>query len=135
MEDEHSFLADPSTFVPDKDDLSSRDPLTYPGYAEAIDKAREATGADESVHAGPALIGGHAVELAEFHFGFIGGSMGEVAGERLARGLERAAQRAVPFVLRTATGGARMQEGMRALVQMAKVVAARWDLAAARSPT
>jgi acetyl-CoA carboxylase carboxyl transferase subunit beta len=89
---------------------------------------------DESVIAGPALIGGCEVELALFDFSFFGGSMGEVAGERIARGLERAATRRVPFVLRTATGGARMQEGMRSLVQMPKVVSARIALRAARTP-
>jgi acetyl-CoA carboxylase alpha subunit len=77
---------------------------------------------------------GHEVELAAFQFRFLGGSMGEVAGERLARGFERAAARGVPFVLCTATGGARMQEGMRALVQMPKVVVARLELAHAHQP-
>jgi len=71
------------------------------------------------------------VEIAGFDFAFLGGSMGAVAGERLARAMERAAQRSVPFVLRTATGGARMQEGMTSLVQMPKVVAARFALAEA----
>ncbi|MGH2729875.1 MAG: carboxyl transferase domain-containing protein, partial [Actinomycetota bacterium] len=120
--------------MPEEDDLASRDPLAYPDYRETLVKARSATGADESVSAGPASIGGHAVELAEFEFGFLGGSMGEVAGERLARAIERAARRSVPFVLHTATGGARMQEGMRALVQMPKVVAARIELGPSHQP-
>src|SRR3712207_5622871 len=62
------------------------------------------------------------------------GSMGEVVGERLARAMERAAERRVPFVLRTETGGARMQEGMRSLIQMPKAVAARMTLAEAHQP-
>lgn len=82
--------------------------------------------------AGSARIGGIEVELAAFDFSYFGGSMGEVAGERLAQAMERAASRAVPFVLRTSTGGARMQEGMRSLVQMPKVVSARLGLAEAR---
>jgi acetyl-CoA carboxylase beta subunit len=120
--------------VPEDDELASRDPLAYPDYRATLAKARSTTGADESVRAGSAAIGGHAVELAEFEFGFLGGSMGEVAGERLARSIERAARRSVPFVLHTATGGARMQEGMRALVQMPKVVAARIELEPAHLP-
>jgi acetyl-CoA carboxylase alpha subunit len=84
--------------------------------------------------AGPARIGGHDVELALFDFSFFGGSMGEVAGERLARSMERASARKVPFILRTETGGARMQEGMRSLAQMPKVVSARIGLADASVP-
>lgn len=68
-------------------------------------------------------------EVAGFDFEYFGGSMGEVAGERLARAMERATSRGVPFVLRTSTGGARMQEGMRSLVQMPKIVSARAELA------
>ncbi|MGH2748352.1 MAG: carboxyl transferase domain-containing protein [Actinomycetota bacterium] len=127
-------LVDEGTFVEAGDDLSSSDPLEFPGYADALAAARERSGTDESVRAGSAAIGGRAVELAAFQFGFIGGSMGEVAGERLARALERAADRRVPFVLYTATGGARMQEGMRSLIQMAKVIVARGALTDAGQP-
>lgn len=127
-------LADPGTFEPEDLDLRSRDPLDYPGYVDALTRAAERAATDESVVAGPALIEGHDVELAVFNFSFMGGSMGEVAGERLARSMERAAARRVPFVLRTATGGARMQEGMRSLIQMPKVVAARLALADSHQP-
>ena len=97
-------------------------------------KARARSGVDESLLAGRATIVGHEVELAAFQFRFMGGSMGEVAGERLALAFERAAARRVPFVLCAATGGARMQEGMRALVQMPKAVVARLALAGAHQP-
>lgn len=126
-------LFDDGTFSPEDSELTSNDPLGWPGYQDALAAAR-APERDESVRAGAAEINGHDVELALFDFSFFGGSMGEVAGERLARGMERAAARKVPFVLRTATGGARMQEGMRALVQMPKVVAARCSLAKAAVP-
>lgn len=122
-------LADPGSFEPREDGLGSRDPLDYPGYRDALSSAAERAKADESVVAGMATIGGHRVELASFQFDFLGGSMGEVAGERLARAMEMAAKRRVPFVLRTATGGARVQEGMRSLIQMPKVVSARMELA------
>ena len=127
-------IADPGSFTPADDGLTSRDPLAYPGYREALHQAAEKAGTDESVVTGKATIGGHDVELAVFRFAFMGGSMGEVTGERLARSMEEAAARGVPFVLRTATGGARMQEGMRSLIQMPKVVTARLTLAEAHQP-
>ncbi|MDQ3940358.1 MAG: acetyl-CoA carboxylase carboxyltransferase subunit alpha/beta [Actinomycetota bacterium] len=127
-------LADPGSFAPEDLDLQSVDPLGFEGYSDALRHARERSGVDESVQAGRATIGGIEVQLAEFEFSFLGGSMGEVAGERLTRALEVAARRHVPFVLRTATGGARMQEGMRSLVQMPKVVVARRELAEQHQP-
>lgn len=128
-------LADQGTFHGDVDTyVVTRDPLGFEGYPSQVEAAAAASGASESVVAGPAEIGGHAVELAEFVFSFLGGSMGEAAGERLARTLERASARGVPAVIRLATGGARMQEGMRALIQMPKLVAARISLAEAQQP-
>jgi acetyl-CoA carboxylase carboxyl transferase subunit beta len=127
-------LTDPGTFRPVSDGLAARDPLGFPGYGDALEAAAAKSGLDEAVVCGPAAIGGYEVELALFSFAFMGGSMGEVVGERLARALERATDRRVPFVLATATGGARMQEGMRALVQMPKLVSARRALAQARVP-
>lgn len=116
------------------DDLLTRDPLGWPDYPGLVERARASSGTDESVVSASTSIGGHEVEIAAFDFGFMGGSMGEVAGERVSRGLERAGERGVPFVLLTASGGARMQEGMRALAQMPKVVAARLALTDARAP-
>ncbi len=129
-----SKLADAGTFRAYDLDLKSVDPLQWLGYPAALTATEESTGLNESVIAGNAVIAGQRVELAEFHFGFFGGSMGEVAGERLARAIDRAARRKVPFVLHTSTGGARMQEGMVALAQMPKVAAARRGLTATRTP-
>lgn len=126
-------LVDRGSFAPTPHSTSS-DPIGYPDYRAVLERASGRSGAAESVVAGPARIDGHDVELAWFVFEFLGGSMGEVAGEQLATALERAAERHVPLVLRTATGGARMQEGMRALVQMPKVVSARLTLAHAHQP-
>ena len=126
-------LLDPESFDLHTDDLTTPNPLDYPGYSEAAARLRSA-GNNESVVPARGAINGRPVELAVFDFAFLGGSMGEVAGERLAAGLERAAGEGIPFVLLTSTGGARMQEGMRALVQMSKVVAARINLAAAHQP-
>jgi len=127
-------IVDRDSFEPVEDGLSPRDPLHFDGYDAAVATARERSGVDESVAYGSARIGDIEVEIAVFSFEFLGGSMGEVAGERLTRAMERAVERGVPFVLRTATGGARMQEGMRSLVQMPKIVAARMSLADAHQP-
>ena len=128
------ILCDAGSFRAVSDGLESRDPLSYPGYRAALESARERAGTDESVIYGEARIEGAEVTAAAFNFAFMGGSMGEVAGERLARAMEHAAERRAPFVLYTETGGARMQEGMRALAQMARVAAARHALGAARVP-
>lgn len=127
-------LFDEGSWRPVTDGLMPADPLGFPGYASRIEQLLQDDDGRESVRTGPATIGRYEVEFASFDFSFLGGSMGEIAGERLARSLERAAEGGVPFVLRTATGGARMQEGMRALIQMSKVVAARHTLGAAHQP-
>jgi acyl-CoA carboxylase subunit beta len=129
-----AHVVDEGSFEPVADDLSTSDPLGFPGYLDAMSATRKRSESDESVLAGPARIGGIAVELAAFDFSFFGGSVGDVAGERVARALERAADRRVPFVLRLATGGSRMQEGMRSLVQMARVASARIAFEAAAQP-
>lgn len=121
-------LIDAGSFEPSGDAVPSTDPLAYPGYGDALERARERTGSPESVVTGAATVGGTPVEVAAFGFSFMGGSMGAAAGELLARAMERAAARRVPFVLRTTTGGARMQEGMASLVQMPKVAGARVEL-------
>jgi acyl-CoA carboxylase subunit beta len=130
----YDHLVDEGSFRAHEDDLSSRDPIAFTGYQDALAEARPGSIANESIVCGAAEIAGHAVELAAFDFTFLGGSMGEVTGERLARAMERAAETSRPFILRTATGGARMQEGMRSLVQMPKLVSARAALARAHVP-
>src|SRR5665809_63072 len=129
-----AHLVDEGSFEPVADDLSTADPLGFPGYLDAMSRARERSESDESVVAGPARVGGIEVELAAFDFSFFGGSVGEVAGKRVARSLERATERRVPFVLRLSTSGSRMQEGMRSLVQMARVASARIAFEAAARP-
>jgi acetyl-CoA carboxylase carboxyl transferase subunit beta len=92
-------------------------------YQETIDQARE-EGLNESVRTGTAELAGRPVWLGVFDFRFVGGTLSIVAGERLARALEQAASTRTPFILLAASGGARMQEGVLALMQMAKVNAA-----------
>lgn len=89
-------------------------------YQETIEQARQG-GLNEAVRTGTARLGGRPVWLAVFDFRFVGGTLSIVAGERLARGLEQSAASRLPYLLLAASGGARMQEGVLALMQMAKV--------------
>jgi acetyl-CoA carboxylase carboxyl transferase beta subunit len=116
------------------EDIVSQDPLGFPGYAEQLRAAREKTGCSESVLVAEGTLDGRRVIGISFEFGFLGGSMGVAAGERIARAFERAADQSVPVIAMTATGGARMQEGMLALSQMPATLIAREKLAAAKQP-
>jgi acetyl-CoA carboxylase carboxyl transferase subunit beta len=99
------------------DHLRWQTPRSYRTLVEAAQRA----GLNEAVRTGTCQVEGHSVWLTAFDFRFMGGSLGIVAGERLARGLEQAAHLRMPYVLVAASGGARMQEGALALMQMAKV--------------
>jgi acetyl-CoA carboxylase carboxyl transferase subunit beta len=90
-------------------------------YPVRLARARAATGLDDAVLAGTALIGGHPVAIAAMDFRFMGGSLGTAVGEMITLTAEAALHRRIPFVVVTASGGARMQEGVLALLQMAKV--------------
>lgn len=117
------LLADPGTWRERWRDLQPRDFLGWREpvpYDRLIRDAQE-RGHDEAVRAGTCAIGGHEVCLAVFDFSFLGGTLGVVAGERLARTMEHAAGHRRPCVVVSASGGARMQEGALALMQMAKV--------------
>lgn len=130
-------LADKDTFEETETTLTSTDPLRFSAakpYTASLAAARERTGLAEAVVTGRALLGGHPVVLGAMDFRFIGASMGSVVGEKIARAfaLAIAEGRAVVFV--TASGGARMQEGMLSLMQMAKTSAAAGRLARAGLP-
>ncbi|MEO3756299.1 carboxyl transferase domain-containing protein [Streptomyces sp. B6B3] len=96
-------------------------PLGWHGYDAARARAEERTGETESVVAGIATIGGVRAVVIAFEFGFFGGSLGERTGDRLQTAHETARERRLPVVSLTATGGSRMQEGMRALTQLQRV--------------
>ncbi len=103
--------------------LSSKDPLRFRDskkYPDRVRQAQQKTGTTEGVIAGMARIGGIEVSFAIMNFEFIGGSMGSVVGEKIARAIERAIEREVPLVIVSCSGGARMQEGILSLMQMAK---------------
>lgn len=120
-------LADDGTFEETDASLASVDPLRFvagKSYPASLERAKESTGLAEALLTGRALIGGHPSVLGAMDFRFIGASMGSAVGEKVARAfaLGTAERRAV--VLAIASGGARMQEGMYSLMQMAKTAAA-----------
>ncbi len=124
-------LADPDSFVEDETELRSADPLEFfdlRPYVERLAEAEVATGLGDAMITGTAAIEGHACRLAVMDFSFMGGSMGSVVGEKFARACEAAAADHVPLVSVSASGGARMQEGILALMQLPKTVCAVEEL-------
>ncbi len=120
-------LVDPDSFEEFAQDLRSTDPLNFKDrlpYKERIEQEQKRTGEKEAVIVGKAFIRGRPVILAVMNPNFIMASMGSVVGEKITRAAERAAEENLPFIVVTASGGARMQEGMISLVQMAKTSAA-----------
>jgi len=104
--------------------IETQDPLEFPGYQKKLASMREKTGLDEAVVTGTALIKGEKVALGIMDSNFIMASMGTVVGEKITRLFEYATSEKLPVVLFTASGGARMQEGIMSLMQMAKISAA-----------
>jgi acetyl-CoA carboxylase carboxyl transferase subunit beta len=102
-------------------------------YGETIAGAAQ-RGLNEAVRVGTGTLGGRPIWAGVFDFRFVGGTLSIVAGERLARSFEAAAQQHTPYILIAATGGARMQEGILALMQMAKINAAVGRLHRSRTP-
>ena len=130
-------LLDPDSFEERDAGLTSRDPLDFKDtkkYVDRIKAAKKSTGLDEAVLTGMGRIGGSPVVLAVFEFGFLGGSMASVVGEKLTRAIELAIQKRAPLIIVSASGGARMQEGILSLMQMAKTSAALHRLAEERVP-
>ena len=104
-------------------ELESLDPLKFKDskkYPDRIKAAMEKSGLKDGLIAGIAEIGGMPVSFAIMDFAFIGGSMGSVVGEKVARAIERATEREIPLIVVSCSGGARMQEGILSLMQMAK---------------
>ncbi len=120
-------LADDGTFLELDRALVSVDPLEFAdlrSYRARLQEARRETGVREAVTTGVCRIGGQRAVLVVFDFAFLGGTMGSVVGEKIAHAFEIATQRRIPLVSVAASGGARVQEGMFSLMQMAKVAAA-----------
>ncbi len=133
-----ALLADPSTFIERFTELTAEDPLQFKDarmrYPERYELARTTTGLNDAVRTGPAAIGGVPVALAVMDFFFMAGSMGSVLGEKIARTIELALEERRALVIVTASGGARMQEGILSLMQMAKTSALLATLKEQRLP-
>lgn len=114
------LLSDAESFEERDASVAAGDPLEFEDYEQKLAKARKKTGLEDAVLGGVARIGGRPVALAAMDFRFIGGSMGSVVGERVARTIERASEEDLPLVVVSASGGARMFEGIYSLMQMAK---------------
>ncbi|MBC8369567.1 MAG: acetyl-CoA carboxylase carboxyltransferase subunit beta [Planctomycetes bacterium] len=121
------ITADPGTFVEHFTDLKPEDRLGFVDsvpYSEKIAKAQERTGNSDACLAGICEIEGKQVALAVLDFTFMGGSMGEVVGEKITRAVELASSNNIPVIIYSASGGARMHEGSISLMQMAKTCGA-----------
>jgi acetyl-CoA carboxylase carboxyl transferase subunit beta len=128
-------LVDADSFVEEAAELRSEDPLSFfdlRPYAERLAEAELNTGLGDAMVIGQAQIDGRGCEVAVMDFSFMGGSMGSVVGEKFSRACDGALERSVPLVSVSASGGARMQEGILALMQLPKTVAAVEDLRDAR---
>ncbi len=123
-----ALLVDAGSFCEVDADLISVDPLHFvsqsQSYAEKLESERAKVGMNDGVVIGHATIEGKELALGVMDFHFIGGSMGSVVGEKITRAIELAIERRIPLLLVTASGGARMQEGLYSLMQMAKTAAA-----------
>jgi acetyl-CoA carboxylase carboxyl transferase subunit beta len=131
-------MLDSDSFCEEDGDLTPLDPLGFVSakdvYTQKLKENQERTGLNDALISGHGTIEGYPLQIAVSEFAFIGGSMGSVYGERLARAAERAAARGVPLLTITATGGARQHEGVLSLMQMAKANMALTRLAAAGQP-
>jgi acetyl-CoA carboxylase carboxyl transferase subunit beta len=106
------------------EDLVSEDPLNFPGYASKLQQQKAASGLKDAVITGHGEIGGYPVVVGVMSFDFFSGSMGSVVGEKVTRAIELAIEKKLPLILFSTSGGARMQESILSLMQMAKTSAA-----------
>jgi len=131
------LLFDPDSFDESDTELRSQDPLNFRDKKKYKDRIRDAAkkaGPEDAIRNYLGDIQGRTVSASIFEFSYMGGSMGSVAGEKIVRGMEHALERHCPYLLVTASGGARMQEGVLSLMQMAKTSSTVNQLNAARLP-
>jgi acetyl-CoA carboxylase carboxyl transferase subunit beta len=131
------LLVDVGTFREWDADIEPQDPLGFHdtrSYRERLRSQQDRTGRKEALVTGEGAINGRRIALGVFDFSFMGGSMGSVVGEKICRAVDRAVSARWPFVLVTASGGARMQEGILSLMQMAKTSSALARLDEAKVP-
>jgi len=128
------YIADPGSFAELSTDFRSLNPIDFSGYEEKLSEAKLKTRMNEAVITGTCSIEGKPVILGLMSFEFIGGSMGSVVGEKVCRALLKGAEEKLPVIFYTASGGARMQEGIFSLMQMAKTSGAAMELDEAGVP-
>lgn len=131
------LLEDPDTFTPLFEDLFPLDRLGFcdtESYPLRLQRATENSGQTEAICIGTCQMGGRDVVLGALNFAFMGGSMGSVVGEKITRGIECALEHKIPLVVASNSGGARMQESIFSLMQMAKTASALAQLERARLP-
>jgi acetyl-CoA carboxylase carboxyl transferase subunit beta len=117
-------LFDENSFIEYDRDMISENPLNFPDYEEKLEKDRQKTKQNEAVVTGEGMINGFKTTVAIMDASFRMGSMGSVVGEKITRTIEKASEQGLPFIIFTASGGARMQEGVLSLMQMAKTSSA-----------
>ena len=117
-------IADENSFVEFDINMEAKDPLNFPDYKTKIKSVQEKTGLKDAIRTGKCTIGGYETVLAVMDSTFLMGSMGSVVGEKLTRAFEYATENRLPIIVFTCSGGARMQEGIVSLMQMAKISAA-----------
>jgi len=130
-------LLDDGEYETFSDNLASTDPLKFVDlkpYSERLKKAQEETGLTDAVINARGKLNGRAVIVSAMEYGFIGGSMGAVVGEVITRAIEEALEKKQPIIIISASGGARMMEGVLSLMQLAKISAALARLDEARVP-
>jgi len=132
-----TLLVDLGTFKEWDAELGPQDPLNFQdtkSYKDRVKAHQEKTGRKDAMVIGEGMMNGRRVVLCVFDFSFMGGSMGSVVGEKICRAIDRALAFKLPVILVTTSGGARMQEGILSLMQMAKTSAAVAKLGEARLP-
>lgn len=128
------YLTDEGSFDEFSSNIHSLNPLNFPCYEEKLSLAEVKTGMKEAILTGTCAINGRHVILCLMSFNFMGGSMGSVVGEKLTRAFLKGAKEKIPIIIFTASGGARMQEGIFSLLQMAKTSSAAAEISKAGVP-
>ena len=128
------FLFDPDSFQETEQGITSLNPIDFPGYDDKIRRMVNITGLDEAVITGIGSINGNRTVLAIMSFKFMGGSMGSAVGEKIARAIFNGVKQSLPVIIFASSGGARMQEGIFSLMQMAKTSHAAAQLEEAGMP-
>ncbi len=119
-----SLILDPGSFHELNADLKAMDPMGFPEYKDKLQRQKQSTGLEEAAVTAVGRIGGHKVTVIVLDSRFFMGSMSSVVGEKVTRAVEYANEKKLPLIIFSASGGARMQEGIYSLMQMAKTAAA-----------